>query len=421
MLGDAIQIVKLIRDILGLTKDVKSATSDPDSVLNNMPKKKYRIRHVKRAVTDVVQQIKKDEFVPSIIIGIGRGGGIFGSFISYQLYHTPVVVVDREYDWSTKKRKQKELFDFDIPAFFLDKVLLVAGEVHSGNTIECFEKHMKSKGAGIIKTCVFYKQSGCNFTVDYFSKEGDGFPLMPWQSKGYIRDSKDKKNKEKLQELRQTVYGLEGKTVYIIRHGQTDNNRNDVFIGVTESNLNTMGKQQIEKLANYLVKTECLRSDNSLILTSDQERCIKTSRIISERAGVKVCEDKNLRERNYGLWEGKNRQEIQMESPIDYENYEKDPLSTCPPGADSLLTIIGNIYRVLDSIEKLDDKKINDIEDIKNIVIVTHKTTGRLLLSYFTRTFYSKFREIGFDNGSVSKFVIEKGEIKAQYLNKTEY
>ena len=60
-------------------------------------------------------------------------------------------------------------------------------------------------------------------------------------------------------------------------------------------------------------------------------------------------------------------------------------------------------------------------QEAENIVIVTHKTTGRLLLSYFTRSFYSKYREIDFDNGSLSKFTIKEGEIKTVYLNNKDF
>ena len=411
----AIQIISFIRGLLGITKDVKEVTSGPESVLNGLPRKKYRVRKIKKAVAKVVKQIENDHFVPSIIVGIGRGGGVFGSFLSYELCQVPVIIIDREYDWSTRKRKQNVLFDFDIPAYYLDKVLLVAGEVHTGNTMDCFEKQLRAKGAGVIKTCVFYKQSGCTIAIDYQYDDGDGFPFMPWQTKGYIRDSISKKNSQELQNWREKVYKLEGKTIYIVRHGKTDKNQNDIFIGVTESNLNATGKEQIGRLTDYLVKKECLRSDDSLLFSSNQERCVETSRIINERTGIKIIEDSNLRERNFGLWEGKNRQELRMEYKEDYANYEKKPLSTCPPDADTLLSIINNIYQVLDRIEQLED------ENLKNIVIVTHKTTGRLLLTYFTRSFYSNYREIGFDNGSVSKFVIEKGEIKTQYLNKTEF
>lgn len=422
-------IIDITTKLLKLSSEAKSATSDPNSVVSNLPKKRFPMRAVRKAVKTILVQIKKDEFVPSIIVGIGRGGGIFGSFISYQLYHTPIFIIDREYDRKTKKRKLKEEFDFDIAAYYLDKVLLVAGEAHSGDTMEYYVNYLKKKGAGIIKTCVFYKETNCNYIIDYFGEDGENKPLMPWQTKESIRDSINEIETNKLHKLRQEVNVLEGKSIYIVRHGETDYNKNDVFIGATESHLNTTGEQQIEKLADFLLKKECLRSDDSVILSSDQERCLETSRILSRKMGLIVKENKNLRERNYGEWEGKNRQQIMMEYKDEYEKYEKDPLSSCPPGADPLLKIIDNLYQVINEIEKLDgDKKKDDNSETmggkktKKIVIVTHKTTGRLLLSYFTRrSFYSKFREIGFKNGSVSKFVVEKGEIETHYLNKTDY
>ena len=408
-------ILDVIKEILGIVKEVKSDSSDPNSSSKKLTIKRYSMRVVKKAAIDVVKQIKDSQFVPSIIIGIGRGGGIFGSFISYKLYHLPVFVVDREYDWKTRKRKQNILFDFEIPAFYMDKILLVAGEAHTGETITCFENYLRKNGAGVIKTCVFYKQTICSVKIDYFSKDGDNVSLMPWQDKDYIRDSINEENSDELKKWREEISRMEGKTIYVVRHGETDYNKNDVFIGTTPSLLNATGKQQIENLGKYLNITEYLRANNTVIYSSDQDRGFETSSIIGRELGIddgniKQCPE--LRERDYGKWEGVNRQQIINEHGDQYKKYVKDALDYCPPDAEPLLNVIHKTQKFLDTL-------VNQEAD--NIVIVTHKTTGRLLLSYFTRTVYSKYREIAFDNGSLNKFTFKGGEIKTMYLNKTDF
>lgn len=395
-----------------------------------IPKNDDQLWHeVNDAVTNIVEQIEKDEFEPSIIIGIGRGGGIFGSLVSYKLYHVPIFIIDREYDRKTGNRKQNVLFDFEIPAFYMDKILLVAGEAHLGATLTCFENHLRKKGAGVIKTCVFYKQTICGKKIDYYCKEGEGNSLMPWQDKDYIRDSIDSENLETLKKWREKISRMEGKTIYIIRHGETDHNKNDVFIGITPSSLNATGEQQINKLGEYMNINEFLRANNTVIISSDQDRGVQTSNIIANKIGIKgdrIIHIPELRERDYGEWEGKNRQQIISEYGSEYEKYEKDALQYCPPGAERIAmlprddekpsskesNVINRTQRVFELIAN---------QEAENIVIVTHKTTGRLLLSYFTRSFYSKYREIDFDNGSLSKFTIKEGEIKTVYLNNKDF
>lgn len=408
--------VKILKESKDFNNDTAEEPKQPEQVNADSPQNDGQLWHeVNDAVTNIVKRIKKDKFVPSIIIGIGRGGGIFGSLISYKLYHVPIFIVDREYDRKTGDRKQNVLFDFEIPAFYMDRILLVAGEAHLGTTLTCFENHLKNKGAGVIKTCVFFKQTVCGKEIDYVCKEGEDKSIMPWQDNDYIRDSIDSKNLETLKKWREEISRMEGKTIYVVRHGETDYNKNDVFIGTTPSSINATGKQQIENLGKYLNITECLRANNTVIYSSDQDRGLQTSSIIGGELGIddgniKHCPE--LRERDYGEWEGKNRQQIINEHGDHYEKYVKDALDYCPPDAEPLLNVIHKTQKFLDALMN---------QEADNIVIVTHKTTGRLLLSYFTRTVYSKYREIAFDNGSLNKFTFKGGEIKTMYLNKTDF
>lgn len=408
-LGIIVGIIVGIVSIVYYAIEIRRKAEKKDS---DQKKKRYSMRSVRKAVTKIVSQINNDKYVPSIIFGIGRGGGIFGSFISYKLYHCPLIVIDRDYDWITGDRIDKILFDFEIPANMMDKILMVAGESHSGRTIQLFKDYLYKTGAGEIKTCVFYKQLVSTVAIDYFGMEGDGVPLMPWQDKNYIRDSISKKNSEDLQRWRQEILKFEGKTFYIIRHGETDDNKNDIFIGVTNSELNINGKQQINKLSKYLFDIETLRPNDTVILSSNQNRCVETSEIIKAVTGITVTEDKHLRERNYGQWEGLTRQDVKSQFKAEYDQYRKNPLLSCPPNSDSLTTIIGNIYQLLNTIEKIAER---------NIIIVTHKTTGRLLLAYLTHTLYSKYRDIEFENGSVSKFQFNQGRVIEYYVNKHDF
>ena len=245
--------VKILKESKDFNNDTAEEPKQPEQVNADSPQNDGQLWHeVNDAVTNIVKRIKKDKFVPSIIIGIGRGGGIFGSLISYKLYHVPIFIVDREYDRKTGDRKQNVLFDFEIPAFYMDRILLVAGEAHLGTTLTCFENHLKNKGAGVIKTCVFFKQTVCGKEIDYVCKEGEDKSIMPWQDNDYIRDSIDSKNLETLKKWREEISRMEGKTIYVVRHGETDYNKNDVFIGTTPSSINATGKQQIENLGKYL-------------------------------------------------------------------------------------------------------------------------------------------------------------------------
>lgn len=151
--------------------------------------KRSSLKDVKKNAKFIADKLEQ-EFYPSIIIGIGRGGAFFGSLISYYLGNAPFLFVDRLYNWDNNERDVNVLYDFTIPEKYLDRVLIVAGETHSGDTMIFFRKYLKDKlKVKDIRTCSFYKQGACNCTIDYVCVEGDGTSLMPWQDSNFIRDS----------------------------------------------------------------------------------------------------------------------------------------------------------------------------------------------------------------------------------------
>ena len=74
------------------------------------PYEKIGWKQVEKGIFYLKEQLIKDNYVPSIIVGIGRGGSIVGALLSGCLGHIPILVIDRVYDWSEEGRKEK-LFD----------------------------------------------------------------------------------------------------------------------------------------------------------------------------------------------------------------------------------------------------------------------------------------------------------------------
>ena len=102
-----------------------------------------------------------------------------------------------------------------------------------------------------IKTCVLYKQSVCDtkIKIDFYGATGDDIKLMPWQDLHYIRDSLNKEQYDKLQKQIQNIKSDKKLTVYVVRHAETFENANgDKFIGITEAQLNDIGKEQSQKV-----------------------------------------------------------------------------------------------------------------------------------------------------------------------------
>ena len=349
----------------------------------------YRRLTMKKAISaakNVARNIEASEFEPTIIIGIGRGGSIFGSLISYNLYHTPIFSVDREYEW-LEKRHDKMLFAFDIPIHLTRRVLLVAGEAHTGGTMEAFTKYLRSIGVGEIKTCVFYKQ-------------------MPWQNAQSIRDSLSKAQANQLKKIQRQRDCP--KVIYLVRHAETEENSDgDRFIGSTNAILSEHGRIQAEQVADFISK----KGKIDLIYTSPLLRCLETAQVIQQKVQSHLLKNDDLREMDYGVWEGLQREEVKVQFPELYRKYEEDPFHNYPKRGE-------NPFDVQERVRRFWEREILSLpSSVNQVVIVTHKTTGRILLNNVIEGKESSFRGRQMDNASVAKISVKLGIVEVEYEN----
>ena len=85
----------------------------------------------------------------------------------------------------------------------------------------------------------------------------------------------------------------------LVRHGETDWNAEGRLQGHTDRPLNDYGRTQAKELADRLAGEGA-----DAIYTSDLVRAKATAEIIGERLGLTVVVDPDLREKDWGNWEG---------------------------------------------------------------------------------------------------------------------
>ena len=88
-------------------------------------------------------------------------------------------------------------------------------------------------------------------------------------------------------------------TLLLVRHGETDWNADGRLQGQTDRPLNDYGRRQAQQLAEAF-ETEGLEA----IYSSDLARARETAEIVGERLGLPVALDPDLREKDWGNWEG---------------------------------------------------------------------------------------------------------------------
>jgi len=88
-------------------------------------------------------------------------------------------------------------------------------------------------------------------------------------------------------------------TLLLVRHGETDWNADGRLQGHTDRPLSDFGRRQAQKLAEELDGEQF-----EAIYSSDLARARETAEIVGKRLGLAVALDPDLREKDWGNWEG---------------------------------------------------------------------------------------------------------------------
>ena len=90
----------------------------------------------------------------------------------------------------------------------------------------------------------------------------------------------------------------------LVRHGETDWNADGRLQGQTDRPLSDFGRRQAQRLGDQLKSEELEGEELEAIYASDLARARETAEIVGARLGQPVELDADLREKDWGTWEG---------------------------------------------------------------------------------------------------------------------
>ena len=106
--------------------------------------------------------------------------------------------------------------------------------------------------------------------------------------------------------------------IYLVRHGETVDNVNQIMQGQTQGELTPAGLQQARRLADELAG---VRFD--AFLASDLKRSIDTCAVIASRHGATVVTTPLLRERDWGDFTGRYIPDLRgLDFPANVESLD---------------------------------------------------------------------------------------------------
>ena len=105
---------------------------------------------------------------------------------------------------------------------------------------------------------------------------------------------------------------------FLVRHGETDWNKEKKLQGQQDIPLNEAGREQAKQTANGLESYGI-----EVIFTSDLKRAHETAKSIQTVTGAEIVVDQRLRERYYGKGEGMVDHEVRNQYPDMFHYYGK--------------------------------------------------------------------------------------------------
>jgi len=136
---------------------------------------------------------------------------------------------------------------------------------------------------------------------------------------------------------------MEATRIIAVRHGETAWNRDARIQGQLDVGLNDTGRWQARRVGEALAGEKI-----SAVYSSDLGRAHQTAQTIAEVTGVEVVPEEGLRERSFGLFEGKTFDEIHESWPDHAHNWRKRiPEWEPPEGGESLIQLRERVTRTL--------------------------------------------------------------------------
>ena len=191
----------------------------------------------------------------------------------------------------------------------------------------------------------------------------------------------------------------------LVRHGQSEWNKKNLFTGWKDPNLTDLGVKEAIK-AGELLKTKGLNFD--IMFTSDLFRAQETGRLILEKMNqtdIPVVKDQSLNERNYGDLAGLNKDDAREKWGEEQVHIWRRSFDVPPPGGESLKN---TAERVLPYFKSDILPKVNEGLDI---LIAAHGNSLRALVMELERISQDEIVKLEIATGDPLTYECSNGKI----------
>lgn len=195
-------------------------------------------------------------------------------------------------------------------------------------------------------------------------------------------------------------------SIYLVRHGQTAWNREEIFRGRTDVPLDETGLKQAELAGEYFKGMAICG-----IYTSPLSRAWQTAEKIARFHHLSVQPLDGIIDMSFGDWEGHAHQEIKRKDGEVYQQWRENPDLARLPGGETLDEVR---LRTMAALEEVIRKHPGEI-----LVLVSHRVVNKVLICAVLGMDNSHFWQISQDPTAINLIQYKNGRYILSLMNET--
>jgi broad specificity phosphatase PhoE len=194
--------------------------------------------------------------------------------------------------------------------------------------------------------------------------------------------------------------------IYLVRHGQTAWNKEEIFRGRTDVPLDETGLKQAEFAGEYFKGMEI-----HAIYSSPLARSWMTAEKIAQFHFLKVQPLEGIIDMSFGNWEGHPHEEIKKMDSRRYRRWREEPHRVSLPRGENLEEVRVRSMAALE--------KVIQSNPEKTLVLVSHRVVNKVLICGILGIDNSHFWQIGQDTTAINLIQHRDGKYILSLLNET--
>ena len=157
-----------------------------------------------------------------------------------------------------------------------------------------------------------------------------------------------------------------------IRHGETAWNVGARIQGYLDIPLNDTGRWQARRAAGALAGEPI-----TTVYASDLSRAFETAAAVATVAGLQPIPDEGLRERHFGVFQGRTFAEIEAELPDQALRWRKRDPDFAPEGGESLVTFRDRVVSTVDRLAARHPDELIVLVAVGGVMDVLYRSATR--------------------------------------------